>query len=78
MLFALFLFAFIAAIVWAVIHKKRKQERLRAAYYLALQGTNKAEAVRLGRLYYGSLRPNGQPTIYDEQAITNDLQTMKA
>lgn len=27
----------------------------------------------LGRLHYSILRPNKKPTIYDEQAIQNDI-----
>ncbi|MBC7554353.1 MAG: hypothetical protein H7257_10280 [Taibaiella sp.] len=43
---------------------------------MALLGTDKGEALRKGRLYYSCIR-KGSLTIYDEQAIANDLTTMK-
>jgi len=49
----------------------------RDAYYKALKGSNKEEALRLGRHYYSSLRANGRLTIYDEQAIANDINSMR-
>lgn len=33
----------------------------------------KAAAVRIGRLAYSAARPDRRPTIYDEQAIANDI-----
>lgn len=45
-------------------------------YEEAIRSGNKQKALELGRKYYASLRFNGRPTIYDEQAITNDLSTM--
>ncbi|MDB4810110.1 hypothetical protein OAH34_02825 [bacterium] len=35
---------------------------------------NKVFALRIGRLHYSSSRPDGQPTIYDEAAIENDIR----
>ena len=29
-----------------------------------------------GRAYYSCLRPRGVPTIYDEQAISNDMSAI--
>ena len=49
---------------------------LRIAYHEALAGNNKAEALELGRAYYRAKRRDGSLTIYDEQAINNDLETM--
>ena len=60
--------------------RKKQQKRLQAlkeAYSKALTNSNKAEALQAGRKYYSYLR-NGKLTIYDEQAITNDLSTMQA
>lgn len=47
----------------------------RLNYEQALRDKNKAEAVRWGRVYFGSLRwINGyRVTIYDEQRIQNDI-----
>ena len=51
-------------------------ERLRIAYREALAGTDKADALEKGRAYYRAQRGDGSLTIYDEQAIANDLETM--
>lgn len=56
---------------------EERLERIQTRYYDALQGSDKSEALRLGRIYYGSLRDDGNVTIYDEQAINNDLNSMK-
>lgn len=56
---------------------KDKQERLRIKYQEALRGTDKHEALAAGRSYHAALRTDGKLTIYDEQAITNDLSAMK-
>lgn len=63
------------------IGRRRDLRRRRAAYESALAeladdpGNRglRITALELGRLYYGGLRREGQPTIYDEQAISNDL-----
>lgn len=34
---------------------------------------SKAAALAIGRLAYSASRPNRQPTVYDEQAIANDI-----
>jgi hypothetical protein len=54
--------------------KARKQ--LWSAYQQALNSGDRAAALRAGRAYYAKLR-GGRLTIYDEQALTNDLSTMK-
>jgi hypothetical protein len=51
-------------------------ERLRIAYEEALAGTDKADALEKGRDYYRAQRGDGSLTLYDEQAIANDLETM--
>ena len=45
-------------------------------YDKAIRDGNKALALELGRSYYSKLR-GGNLSIYDEQAITNDLSTIK-
>jgi len=62
-------------------YKPQKQKaikliELKNQYDEALRGNDKTTALQLGRLYYGTLR-DGQLSIYDEQAISNDLATMK-
>ncbi len=51
-------------------------QEIEIRYKNALKGTDKAEALRLGRIYYASLRDDGKVTTYDEQAIANDLNTI--
>ncbi len=50
-------------------------KNIKALYDEALKGNDKKEALSLGREYYSKLR-RGNLTIYDEQAITNDLHTL--
>ena len=45
-------------------------------YDQALRGKDKRAALIAGRKYYASLRKGNQLTIYDEQAISNDINTM--
>jgi len=69
----------IIAIVLAIIvsvYKAKERKRLHQAYRTALSGTDKRTALAAGRAYYSALRKGGSLTIYDEQAITNDLSTM--
>jgi hypothetical protein len=49
---------------------------LKQEYDAALKGTSKRAALQAGRAYYSALRKGKMLTIYDEQAITNDLSTM--
>lgn len=71
---------FVAAIVWLVVWLNKRNNKeirlLRANYEAALKGGDKQAALQAGRLYYSRLRGN-KLTIYDEQAISNDLATMK-
>jgi len=55
---------------------KIKSAQLKADYQAALKSGDKKLALQKGRLYYQNLRGNGRLTIYDEQAITNDISTM--
>lgn len=36
----------------------------------------KQAALAKGRIYYGSMRENGSPTVYDETAIMNDINAI--
>ena len=55
---------------------KEKTILLESEYKELLKGTDKTKALNTGRVYYSNLR-GGKLTIYDEQAITNDLNAMK-
>ncbi|PSL42804.1 hypothetical protein CLV51_11020 [Chitinophaga niastensis] len=73
---------FLGILAYLAIHYYEKQNKgrkkaaeIKIKYDEALRGNGKAEALRLGREYYSAIR--GKLTIYDEQAITNDLSAMK-
>ena len=76
----LFTLAVIAIIIIVMIgnnrNKAKRLKQLKLNYEQALKGSNKTIALRAGRAYYSALRENKALTIYDEQAITNDLSTM--
>lgn len=80
--FSLLLFAIFKVFSHAEKEKRRLAKikehlaEIKEQYLQSLNGTDKAEALRLGRLYYSTLR-KGSLTIYDEQAIANDLSAMK-
>ncbi len=57
--------------------REKEANKKKVEYFNALEGTDKALALKLGREYYGLLRKDGRVTTYDEQAITNDLSSMK-
>jgi LPXTG-motif cell wall-anchored protein len=60
-----------------VNYKRRKNTKLlKSLYENALKGSSKKNALEIGRLYYGSMRNGGKATIYDEQALSNDIKTM--
>lgn len=74
-------FIIVGAIIFALAksgkNKMETQERLKKQYDIALRGKSKQAALDAGRAYYKHLRGWGQPlTIYDEQAIANDISTM--
>ena len=52
------------------------RNKLKGEYEASLKGTDKEKALKAGRAYYSALR-SGSLTIYDEQAIANDLHSMK-
>lgn len=54
----------------------KKLESLKDQYHSLLKGSDKRAALEAGRSYYSALRKGKTLTIYDEQAITNDLSTM--
>jgi|GEM_PF-6041778 len=66
----------IAVIIAAYVLKAQGISKAKQAYDRALQGQNKREALEAGRKYYSKLRKDGKLTIYDEQAITNDIAAM--
>ena len=51
-------------------------DELQQKFKVALNGTDKSEALELGRAYYSAKR-GGKLTIYDEQALANDIATMR-
>jgi hypothetical protein len=63
--------------IWGYISKQNKLKQLKENYDNSLKGTDKKVALDAGRAYYSALRKDKKLTIYDEQAITNDLSTMK-
>lgn len=79
-------FILILIIIGAYIYLKRDKKKSLAillnAYHEAQQSGDKGKALYAGRLYYSKLRStywglkDGYLTMYDEQAITNDLSTM--
>lgn len=81
------LYAFIAALIViagliiyafyrSAVKDKNKADDLKAKYDQALAAKDKTKALEYGRQYYSALR-GGRLTIYDEQAITNDLSTIQ-
>lgn len=63
--------------------KFEEEKRLKLAdeiyqeYQRAIKSGNKMEALSLGRDYYRTLREDEALSIYDEQAIANDLSVMR-
>lgn len=73
----LFLIALvIAASFWWRSQTKNKIAALKKQYDARLQGSDKRAALDAGRAYYSALRNDKKLTMYDEQAITNDLAAM--
>lgn len=71
----LFLALIIAIGIAIANSRKNELNKLKEAYDSALKGNNKSIALAAGRAYYSAMR-KGKLTIYDEQAIANDLSTM--
>ena len=61
--------------------KQRTIKKYYSEYQNALHSGDRVNALYLGRRYYARVRGNvfgsGNLTIYDEQAIANDLTIMK-
>lgn len=56
--------------------RKKQVSALYQQYQQAIKGGDRQAALQAGRRYYSACR-GGRLTIYDEQAITNDLAAMK-
>lgn len=67
----------IIGVVIAVYQKGRRAlvRESREAYVAAIKSGNKQRALEAGRKYYSELR-GGTLSLYDEQAIANDLSTI--
>lgn len=81
--FYIFTAVLIGIVIFILWHfekaRKNKIEEAKRIYILyqdALKRKDKAEALGLGRKYYAMLRRRNRLTIYDEQAITNDLNSI--
>jgi hypothetical protein len=69
----------IAVLVLSVLlhfRKNKELETLWEAYNAARASGDRARALETGRAYYR--RRRGKLSLYDEQAIANDLSTMNA
>lgn len=69
----------IAALIWYwydFLKDRAEIARLKQGYEQALKDGNKRLALEYGRSYYGKLRRDGKPTIYDEMKIANDLSVI--
>jgi hypothetical protein len=72
--------AAIAIALTALYFKRRRiyklqLEEMKDEYHEAIRKGDKREALELGRKYYSALR-GGFLSIYDEQAIANDLSSI--
>ena len=85
--FPLFVCYFIFGFLMTFIYKKHEEAKerekmdriyneLEREYKKALQNWDKPLALELGRKYYSFYRPDGKSTLYDEQAIANDLASI--
>lgn len=66
----------LAVLVPIQIIKNKETDRIRQEYMDAMRRGDKSAALMHGRAYYSRMR-GGSLTIYDEQAIANDLASMK-
>lgn len=58
-----------------VYERELHLDELRRKFEVALNGSDKSEALKSGRAYYAAKRRRNL-TIYDEQALANDIATM--
>ena len=68
--------AIIILAIFAANGNTKKIAALKQHYDESLKGSDRRRALEAGRTYYSALRKGKTLTIYDEQAITNDLSTM--
>jgi hypothetical protein len=76
MLYLLIPVSFFGLLIFLYVLNQKKIKQIKEDYDIALKGTDKKAALEAGRKYYKAAR-GGQLSIYDEQAITNDINTMK-
>lgn len=75
-IYAFFITAILSSLVYAIKQSQlERNEKIESAYRKALKGTDRDKALQAGREYYSMLR-KGKLTMYDEQALNNDLNTM--
>lgn len=72
----LIILIFVVLFIMDAYVKSQSTKALKQRYELALRGKDKQVALAAGRAYYSELR-GGNLTIYDEQAIANDLAAME-
>ncbi len=75
-IFTLTILLVVVAAILQSGNESKKLAALKLKYDKCLKGKNKRAALEAGRAYYSALRKGKTLTIYDEQAITNDLSTM--
>lgn len=66
----------VAGLLYRSRSRSKKIAALKLQYDQLLRGGDKPAALIAGRAYYSAMRDGKMLTIYDEQAITNDLSTM--
>lgn len=74
--FLVFLIIIVIVSVAIQIQREKHLAGLKQKYEKLLRGSDKRAALEAGRSYYSALRKDKSLTIYDEQAISNDLTTM--
>jgi hypothetical protein len=77
--YILLIIVLVLVVILAYFYQRGKQSLIRekkAKYLNAIREGNKVKALEAGREYYSLIR-GGRLTLYDEQAITNDLSTIK-
>ena len=76
MVFVLIFIAIVCIICYqAFVLRPKKIAIFKEKYDEALRSGDKRKALEQGRLYYKSMR--GKLSIYDEQAISNDIASMQ-
>jgi hypothetical protein len=72
--FGILIIGILIVSVFLHIRKNKDLAKLWETYNIARASGDKARALEAGRAYYS--RRRGKLSIYDEQAIANDLSTM--